>query len=107
MWICAFVGFAVLGYFCGLLGGVLGVKGAVVLRRESNTFLVHVNIKLGQVFSVWPELFIKTMAFATSLVLCRSENGWAYCGAICFVSGFLMMRFVPQIVGFINSKMKG
>lgn len=108
MSIWSFLGVALFAYFCGMLGSLLGAVKVTDKNRSPGGWEIFIFVMLVQVFTFWPVQIVKiVLALSMSYALAGSDYALLGSGATCAVAGFLTMRFLPQILKFINSKLKG
>ncbi|MBX9690146.1 MAG: hypothetical protein K2X27_25770 [Candidatus Obscuribacterales bacterium] len=99
MSIWSFLGVALFAYLCGLLGSLLGAKKVTSDNRQPGGWEIFIFVLLVQVFIFWPVQIVKiTLALTLSYLLAGSDYAMLGSGAVCFVAGFLTMRFLPQIL---------
>ena len=92
MLVLGFIGLVMFGYFCGLLGNMLGIKDAVVLRRLPRGYELFVHLHLRRALSFWsPQLVTVVLSFVMSCVLVGSDYALLCNGAICFAVGVMTM----------------
>ena len=101
------LGVALFAYFCGMLGSLLGSKKVADNNHTPGGWEIFIFIMLVEVFTFWPVQIVKiVLALTMSYALAGSDYALLGSGATCALAGFLTMRFLPQILKFINSKKK-